>query len=84
MRRPFIIQAARPSTSIPFFNLLLRLTLLSMVTATHYEHAQAFFDSIAGRGMLVARDSVDPDKCLRSGMEADEYYQVRLSQQPPE
>lgn len=75
--KPFIIQAARPSTSVPIFSMLYpRLVIVAIITAIHYENAQAFFDSIAGRGMLVARDSVDPDACLRSGIEAsDEYYQ---------
>ncbi|KAG8828241.1 hypothetical protein FRC19_008357 [Serendipita sp. 401] len=74
--KPFILQAARPSTSLPiFFYLLPRLLVLSVITVIQYENAQALFDSLASRGMLVARDSPDPDACIRSGLEvADPYY----------
>jgi hypothetical protein len=45
-----------------------------------YENAQAFFDSLCGRGMLLSRDSPDPDACLRSGLEApSDYYKVSMT-----
>lgn len=74
--KPFIFQAARPSTSIPItFHLMPRLLLLALICTMHYENVQAFFDSLAGRGMLVARDSSDPDACIKSGLELqDPYY----------
>ncbi|KAG8830189.1 hypothetical protein FRC17_005250 [Serendipita sp. 399] len=76
--KPFLLQAARPSTSLPiFFHLFPRLVVLAVITVIQYENAQALFDSLASQGMLVARDSPDPDACIRSGLEAgDPYYKA--------
>ncbi|PVF93320.1 hypothetical protein CPB86DRAFT_877254 [Serendipita vermifera] len=78
--KPFILHAARPSTSISILGYLYpRLLILGLVTMIQYENTQAFFDSLCGRGMLLSRDSPDPDACLRSGLEAPSDYYKHLA-----